>query len=223
LYRQESVIAFEILVIEALVEYFEAKGVRKVVEVEYYITLDDSIFGEIRRSTDRCLAKARNLLTRIDHRQQPKLIWSCKGMYNLKALKLQYHTEEDFAVAIGMYCKDRLAKLGLVGVSFKESDVFVRWGNWSLGSVPGCINKHPLSAISFYGPCFPMKLKHFENPHEAFGLVGLGTRYVEYWVNVYVRYTEQLEILRPIVQEFVRNSGLCKGLKAQRRALYRRN
>jgi len=218
LYRQKSVIAFEILVTEALVEYFEAKGVWKVLEVEYYITLDDSIFGEIRRSTDRCLAKARNMLTRIDQRQQPKLIWSCKGMPNLKALKSQYHREEDFAVSIGIYCKDRLAKLGLVSVAFKESDVYVRWGSWSLGSVPGCSNKHPLSAISFYDPCFPMKLMQFENPNEAFGLVGLGTRYVEYWVNIYVKYTEQLEILRPFVQEFVRNSGVFKGW-----GLYRKN
>merc|ERR1719320_159845 len=215
LYKHKRVLAVEILVMEALVEYFLAKGVGNVVEVDYYVTLDDSILGENRRSTDHFFAKARQLLRRIDHRQQPGLIWSCKSMPNLRALKIKYHTEEDFAGALGEYCKDRLVKLGVVSVPFEETDVFVRWGNWSLGSVPGCSNKHPLSAISFYDPCFPMLVKQLENPHEVCGLVGLGTRHVEYWVKIYTRFSEQKDILRPMVQDFVRNCGVFKDLSDQ--------
>jgi len=56
------------------VEYFKVKGVDKLMDVEYYTKLDDSILGEIRRSTNPKLDKASELLKIIDLRQQPRLI-----------------------------------------------------------------------------------------------------------------------------------------------------
>jgi len=203
MYQHKSSHAFEFLLAEALKEYFIVKGVDKLKDLEYYIKLDDSILSEIRRSTNPELKKARKVLSHIDFREQPRLIWHCWAMPSLEPLKKEFITEENLRVKIGNYCLNRLDDVG--GVMFEMSDIFVRWGSFSLGAVPGYKDKHPLSAISLFANGSPNKLKKLANPQEMFSLVGLGSRSVEYWIRVYVRYPEQQDVIRPIVEDFFKN------------------
>jgi hypothetical protein len=213
LYQHKSATAFSILIVEVLVEYFKTQEAHRLFDVEYYIKLDDTIMGEIRRSTNPKLARARWLLSRIDLRKQPRRIWSSKSMRSLKAFKERFRTAEDFSSVLGKYCVERLKKVGEGITSFLESDIFVRWGSWSLGNVPGCKGKHPLTGILFYDACFPTKLKQLKNPQE-YSLVGIGYEHVEYWIDVYVRHPEQQDLLRPIVDEYFRIENTTNGLVA---------
>jgi len=201
-YQHKTTIAFDILITEVLIEYFKVKGTRRLLKVENYTKLDDSIIGEIRRSTDPKLARARFLVNMVDVREQPRLIWSCKNISNLKVLQKRYNTEENFSAILGKYCAKQVKKVGDSSVSFLESDIFVRWGDLSLGGVPGFKNKHPLTAISIFDPCFPNRVEPMDNPKKNFSLVGLGSQYVEYWIGIYVRFPHQQELLRTIVQGY---------------------
>jgi len=205
LYQHKSTNAFEFLLTEVLVEYFTVKGVEKLNEVQYYTKLDDSILSDIRRSTNTNLEKARKLLSTIDFREQPRLIWHCMAMPSLKALKGQFFSEEKLQLEIGNHCVKRLKDRGESCFMFEKSDVFVRWGSWGLGAVPGHKDKHPLSAISLFANGSPTKVKKLANPQEMFSLVGLGSKSVEYWIRVYVRYPEQQDVIRPIIEEFFKD------------------
>jgi len=201
-YQHKTTLALQVLIVEVLVEYLKAKGIDRVFDLKYYLKLDDSIVGEIRRSREPELAKARVLIRRIDYREQPRLVWSSKAMSSLMSFKESYQTEEKFSAVLGEYCAKRLKDAGDGSFSFSECDIIVFWGSLSLGSVPGCKNKHPLSAISFYDPSLPTRIKQLQNPQKIISLVGVGSQYKEYYTNVYVRYPHQQDVLRPIVEEF---------------------
>jgi len=207
LYQHKTALGFDILVTEVLLEYLKVKGHNRVLEVEQYVKLDDSIIGEIRRSMDPELAKARVLLRRVDFREQPRLIWSSSAMSSLMNVKGRYETEEKLSAVLGKYCSKRLKEVGDGSVSFLESDIIVQWGKLSLGGVPGYKNKHPLSAICLYDPNHPDRVKRLDNPQKMISLVGVGCTFVEYWTNIYVRYPHQQQVLGPIVQKFFANGN----------------
>jgi len=205
LYQHKTTQAFECLLIEVLVEYFTVTGVEKLNKIQYYIQLDDSILSEIRRSTNANLEKARKLLSDIDTRMQPRLVWHCWAMPSLEALKAKFQTEEKLELEIVNYCVNGLKNRGKSSMRFEKADIFVRWGSWSLGAVPGCKDKHPLSDISLFASGSPRKVKKLSNPQENFSLVGLGSKSVEYWIRVYVRYPHQQNAIRPIIMEFFKD------------------
>jgi len=217
LYKHKTTLGFDILVTDVLVEYLKVKG-HNVHEVEHYVKLDDSIIGEIRRSMDPKLAKARVLLRRVDFREQPRLIWSSNAMSSLNTVKRRYQTEEKFSAVLGKYCSKRLKEVGDGSLSFSDSDIIVHWGKLSLGSVPGFKNKHPLSAISLYDPYLPTRVKRLDNPQKMISLVGVGCTYVEYWTNIYVRYPHQQQILGAIVQKFFANGNNADGFNINPRS-----
>jgi len=101
-------------------------------------------------------------------------------MPSLKTFRKKYTTEENFGAVLGKYCEKRLIEMGKSSIQFEESDIFVRWGSWGLGKVPGNIKKHPLSAIPLFNNGSPVKTILLMNPEKMFSLVGLGSKYVEY-------------------------------------------
>jgi len=129
LYQHKVSVAFSFMIIEILVEYFKVKEAHKLFDVEYYTSLDDTLIGEIRRSKDPRLARARELLRCIDLRKQPRLVWSSKGLPNLKAFKERYYSKENLSAAIGKYCSEQLMKVRDVKFFFEESDIIVHWGS----------------------------------------------------------------------------------------------
>lgn len=88
--------------------------------------------------------------------------------------------------------------------AFKADDIFVRWGSWGLGKVPGDSHKSPLCAIPLYNACSPNEITFKQ---DEFSLVGVGPASKEFWIRVFCRHPDQQDLVKKIVTEY------CEKLK----------
>lgn len=105
-----------------------------------YIEMDDSIIHEVRVSIDPRLAKARQVVDRLDHRQLYSFVGE-KGLKTEVAKRITELTEEQ---VIEVY---KECFIGEDDVSdLKATDIIVRKYNINMGMK----EKNPLASVSFY-------------------------------------------------------------------------